>query len=146
MDGWMDGRLSRWLRLLRAPNGANNDTVFYYNFCCTQYISFFTEMHLKFCWNPEFRSVMTSGPLVIMPKQGRKEEWGWSGESRAQQIRLEWSGKILRANRYCLHVPPVTFLIFTKGDQVDFWTKKFPSPNSKDSCCDYLTCLLFTIL
>ena len=24
--------------------------------------------------------------------------------------------------------------------------KKFPSPNSKDSCCDYLTCLLFTIL
>ena len=28
---------------------------------------------------------------AAMPKQGKKEEWRWSGESRAQQIRLESS-------------------------------------------------------
>ena len=36
---------------------------------------------------------------AAMPKQGKKEEWRWSGESRAQQIRLESSSLLWKSTQ-----------------------------------------------
>ena len=93
---------------------------------------------------------------AAMPKQGKKEEWRWSGESRAQQIRLESSSLLWKSTQYTVTVVEYSIECGKRSttDQIevvwedfegnryclhvpcdipqlhkrrDFWTKDFPT-------------------
>ena len=113
------------------------DSRFYTWNCTLLDLRYWEKNPSKILLKPDI-SVMTSGGLGRWPNREQERRMGWSGESCTDQIgllvfcyvqfgleiRLEWSGKILRAAAI---VCPVTFLIFTKGDQVTCGQRIFPT-------------------